>query len=190
MRIGYLRVSTKTQNPDRQVDGLRDLCDKLYIERLSAVADKRPVFDQVLGELKRGDTLFVWDLDRAFRSTEDALFHEKALRKRGIKFHAMNFEIETQSAEGRYAYILAAAAAERERMKISERTIEGLNAARARGQRLGPPAKMTDAQIIAAKAKIDAKQATLASIAAASGVHPSTVLRSIRRLEQSTEMQN
>lgn len=57
MKIGYLRVSTKTQNPDRQIDGLKDLCDKLYIERLSAVADNRPVFDRVLSELKQGDTL-------------------------------------------------------------------------------------------------------------------------------------
>ena len=77
MKIGYLRVSTKTQRPDRQINGLKDLCDQLYIETLSAVADKRPVFDKVLSTLKRGDTLFVWDLDRAFRSTEDAIFHEK-----------------------------------------------------------------------------------------------------------------
>ncbi len=51
MKIGYLRVSTKTQRPDRQINGLKELCDRLYIETLSAVADKRPVFDQVLNEL-------------------------------------------------------------------------------------------------------------------------------------------
>ena len=113
------------------------MCDKLHIEKLSAVAKKRPVFDRVLHELKRGDTLFVWDLYRAFRSTEDALYHGKDLRKRGIKFHAMNFEIETETADGKYSYVITAAAAERERKKISERTIEGLKAARLRGSRLG-----------------------------------------------------
>ena len=183
MKIGYLRVSTKTQRPDRQINGLKDLCDRLYIETLSAVADKRPVFDRVLRTLKRGDTLFVWDLDRAFRSTEDALYHEKDLRKRGIKFHAMNFEIETETADGKYSYVVTAAAAERERKKISERTIEGLKAARLRGQRLGPPPKMTDAQICTAKLKIEAKEATVAEMATLNRVHPSTVLRSIRRLE-------
>ncbi len=139
MKIGYLRVSTKTQRVDRQISGLKDLCDRLYIEKLSAVAKKRPIFDKVLNELKSGDTLFVWDLDRAFRSKEDALYHEKDLRKRGIKFHAMNFEIETDTADGKYTYVVAAAASERERKKISERTIEGLKEAVKRGQRLGPP---------------------------------------------------
>ncbi len=185
MKIGYLRVSTKTQRPDRQINGLKELCDRLYIEKLSAVADKRPVFDQVLNELERGDTLFVWDLDRAFRSTEDALYHEKNLRKRGIKFHAMNFEIETDTADGKYSYVITAAAAERERKKTSERTIEGLKEAVKRGAILGRPPKMTDAQIHAAKQKIEAKQASVAEMAALNGVHPSTVTRSIRRYKKS-----
>ncbi len=183
MKIGYLRVSTKAQKLDRQINGLEDLCDKLYIEKLLAVAKKRPVFDRVLHELNRGDTLFVWDLDRTFRSTEDALYHEKDLRKRGIKFHAMNFKIETETADGKYSYVVTAAAAERERKKISERIIKGIKAARLRGQRLGPPPKMTDAQIRTAKLKIEAKEATVAEMAALNGVHPSTVIRSIRRLE-------
>ena len=183
MKIGYLRVSTKTQKLDRQINGLEDLCDKLYIEKLSAVAKKRPVFDKVLHELKRGDTLFVWDLDRAFRSTEDALYHEKDLRKRGIKFHAMNFDIETDTADGKYSYVVTAAAAERERKKISERTIEGLKAARKRGSRFGAPPKLTNQQIRNAKRKIETKQASVTEMAAMYNVHPSTITRSIRRLD-------
>jgi len=183
MKIGYLRVSTKTQRPDRQISGLKDLCDRLYIEKLSAVAEKRPIFDKVLSELTHGDTLFVWDLDRAFRSTEDALFHEKDLRERGIKFHAMNFEIATDTADGKYSYTVTAAAAERERKKISERTIEGLKEAVKRGVRLGPPTKMTDAEILTAQRKIETKEASVAEMAALNGVHPSTVARSIKRLK-------
>ena len=184
MKIGYLRVSTKTQRPDRQINGLKDLCDKLYIEKLSAVAEKRPIFDKVLSELVSGDTLFVWDLDRAFRSTEDALFHEKDLRKRGIKFHAMNFEIDTVTADGKYSYTITAAAAERERKKISERTIEGLKEAVKRGQRLGPPLKLSESQVFTAKRKIEAMEASTVGMAALYGVHPSTITRSIKRLEE------
>ncbi len=182
MKIGYLRVSTKTQKLDRQINGLKDLCDRLYVEKLSAVAKRRPVFDKVLSELKRGDTLFVWDLDRAFRSTEDALYHEKSLRKRGIRFHARNFVIETGTADGKYSYVITAAAAERERKKISERTLEGLEAARKRGARFGAPPKMSDEQVRAAKLKIEAKEASVAEMARLNGVHPSTISRSIRRL--------
>ncbi len=183
MKIGYLRVSTKTQKLDRQINGLEDLCDRLYIEKLSAVAKRRPVFDKVLRELKRGDTLFVWDLDRAFRSTEDALYHEKDLRKRGIKFHAMNFDIETDTADGKYSYVITAAAAERERKKTSERTIEGLKEAVKRGAILGRPPIMSDEQIHAAKQKIEANEASVAQMATLHNVHPSTITRSIRRLD-------
>ena len=145
---------------------------------------KRPIFDKVLGELKRGDTLFVWDLDRAFRSTEDALYHEKDLRKRGIKFYAMNFEIDTETADGKYSYTITAAAAERERKKISERTIEGLKEAVKRGVRLGPPLKLSESQVRVAMQKIEAKEATVAEMAARYDVHPSTITRSIGRLKE------
>ncbi|MEP2987310.1 MAG: recombinase family protein, partial [Roseibium sp.] len=72
-KIGYLRVSKHEQSPDRQIDGLRGLCDELHIERLSAVSAKRPVFEALVAQLKSGDALVVWDLDRAFRSTIDAI---------------------------------------------------------------------------------------------------------------------
>lgn len=185
MIYGYLRVSTKTQRIDRQANGLKDICDKLYVERLSATAAKRPIFEQVLNELQSGDTLVVWDLDRAFRNAEDALAHRRRLCSRGIEFRAMNIEIDTQSADGKYNYTMAAAAAERERDKISERTIEGLVAARLRGSRLGRPPKMTNRQIVSAKQKIDAKEASVAELAALNGVQPWTLTRAIKRLIQS-----
>lgn len=184
MIIGYLRVSTKEQKTDRQIDGLKPLCDELHIERMSAVADQRPVLDQVLRKLNAGDTLLVWDLDRAFRSTEDAIAHARSLRERGIAFQAVNFVIDTITADGNYAFQINAAAAERERRKISERTKEGLKAARARGVRLGRRPKMTDDQIRAAILKLDANADTT-QVAAEYGVHPWTLVRSIRRLEQS-----
>ncbi len=71
--IGYARVSRDYMNEDRQTDKLREICDQIYVEKLSAVAKKRPKFDNALTSLKRGDTLIVLDLDRAFRSSIDAL---------------------------------------------------------------------------------------------------------------------
>lgn len=56
-KLGYIRVSTTEQNPDRQINGLKPICDKLYIEKISATAQKRPVFDRLLKSLKAGDTL-------------------------------------------------------------------------------------------------------------------------------------
>ena len=68
-----MRVSTLEQRPDRQVEGLSAICDELHIERLSATSRSRPVYEAVVRRLEPGDTLVVWDLDRAFRSTADVL---------------------------------------------------------------------------------------------------------------------
>jgi len=188
MKIGYLRVSTEEQKPDRQIDALAPICDELHLEKLSAVAKKRPVFDRILRQLKSGDTLVVWDLDRAFRSTVDAITQAEQMRERGIEFQVVTLGVDTSTADGKLVYTFIAAMAEHERGRLSERTKQGLAAARKRGQRLGPPPKMTDAKILAAKLKIEAKEASVAEMAALNGVHPSTITRSIRRLEASKKI--
>jgi len=185
MKIGYLRVSTEEQKPDRQIDALAPICDELHLEKLSAVAKKRPVFDRILEQLKSGDTLVVWDLDRAFRSAKDALNELDNLRERGIEIQIASIHIDTATPHGMLIYTFISGLAEFERRLLSERTKQGLAAARKRGQRLGPPPKMTDAKILTAKLKIEAKEASVAEMAALNGVHPSTITRSIRRLEAS-----
>ena len=184
MKIGYLRISTKGQRPDRQIDGLQGHCDKLYIETLSAVSAKRPVFEAILDELSGGDTLVVWDLDRAFRSTEDAIVHERQLRDRGITFKALNMVVDTSTADGNYNYQTRAAAAEHERRKISERTKEGLRAARKRGKQLGQPPKMSDIQISEAIHLLATTDITRKQLSYRYNVHPWTLSRSILRYEK------
>ena len=181
MIIGYIRISTQKQRNERQVRGMESLCDKLYIETGSAGSEKRPVFAQVLQKLRCGDTLLVWDMDRAFRSTEDAIVHARELEARGVGFQAVNFVIDTETADGNYAYQVNAAAAERERRKISERTKQGLEAARKRGARLGRPPKLTDAQLANAQRLLDTQRTKLSHLANELAVHPSTLARSLRR---------
>lgn len=146
-KLGYLRISKSEQSPDRQIDGLRGMCDKIYIETLSAVSAKRPVFEKVLTKLKSGDTLVVWDLDRAFRSTIDAITTAEKLKKRGIKFQIISLSIDTATPHGEFAYTIMAAAAQFERRLLCKRTKEGLEATRKRGTRLGRPPKLSKAQI-------------------------------------------
>lgn len=183
MKIGYLRVSTEDQRPDRQIDGLRPLCDALRIEKVSACSSSRPVFDALFNELVSGDTLVVWDLDRAFRSTVDAIIHAEKLRERDIEFQIVTLGVDTSTADGKLIYTVIAALAEHERNRLSERTKEGLRAAVNRGKRLGRPRAMTKEQVISAKLRIKNKDATVAQIAKSAGVHPWTVTRAIKRLD-------
>lgn len=142
-RIGYIRVSTRAQLTDRQTKALEAECDALHVEYVSAVADARPIFEAALDALTEGDTFVVLDLDRAFRSSIDAMLTADALRGRGVKMRILSLPIDTATAEGELFYTMVAAFANFERRIISRRTKEGLEAARRRGVVLGRPPSLT-----------------------------------------------
>jgi len=180
-KIGYLRVSTAEQRPDRQIDGLRHICDELHIEKVSATSKRRPVYESVIAALQPGDVFVIWDLDRGFRSAKDALVELDRLRSRGVEIRIANLAIDTSTPYGMLLYTFVSGLAEFERRLLSQRTREGLAAARKRGKRLGRPPKMTTAQVKAASRKLARKPSDTAAIAAHYGVHPWTLLRAIKR---------
>ncbi|MEM6276689.1 MAG: recombinase family protein [Pseudomonadota bacterium] len=181
-RLGYIRVSTRSQIADRQVVQLEDACDTLHVEHVSAVARERPVFEAVLTELRKGDTLVVADLDRAFRSSIDAIMTAENLRERGIRFQVLSFPVDTMSEEGELFFTILAAFAQFERRIISRRTREGLEAARRRGRRLGRPTILTQETVQDAHAWIVETGLPCAYVAALLGVSRITLQRGFRRL--------
>ena len=147
--IGYLRVSTDKQTTARQADALEGLCDELRIEpSMSATAKKRPVFSELLKDLAEGDTLVLWDLDRAFRSAEDALRVRRMLMGRGVLMRIMTLHVDPYTETGGFIYTVMAASAELERIRLIRRTKEGIAAARKRGKRVGRPRK-SDLPVVA-----------------------------------------
>ena len=165
MKIGYLRVSTEEQRPDRQFDGLKDICDEVFIEKISAVSKRRPVYEKVKKRLNKGDRLIVWDLDRAFRSTLDALQEVNCLRKRGIEFQIMTINLDTSTPHGKLCYTVMAAFAEFERTNLIERTKEGMAAAKRRGKHIGRPYKLSPETISYALFEIQSGRATITTMA-------------------------
>ncbi|WP_051034624.1 recombinase family protein [Rhizobium sp. CF142] len=180
-KIAYLRVSTAEQNPDRQIEGLKHIADELHIETLSAVARHRPVYDRVIGRLRRGDMLVVWALDRAYRSAKDALIELDALRERGVYFQIANLDLDTTTPHGRFIYTIMSGASQYEREMLIERTKEGIAAARAQGKRIGRPPKLTQIQLFDAHHRIVTGQATRVQIAAEYKIAPWSLTRAIKR---------
>lgn len=180
-KIGYLRVSTAEQKPDRQVDGLEHICDELHIERLSAVGKRRPVYEAVMASLQPGDVFVIWDLDRAFRSTKDALVELDRLHSRGVEILIANLNIDTGTPVGMLLYTFISGLAEFERRLLSQRTREGLAAARRRGVVLGRPRKVTCHQAADADRRLREGAADIVTIAAELHVHPWTLSRALRR---------
>lgn len=179
-KIGYLRVSTAEQSPDRQVDGLKDLCDELHVEKVSAVSRKRPVYEKVVKKLRPGDVLVIWDLDRAYRSARDALSQLDALHQRDVHFHIAKLSIDTATPTGRFLYTVMGGLAEFERLTLSQRTKEGLLAARRRGARLGRPPKLDASQLAAARDRLRHGE-SLRCVARSLAVSPWTMTRALRR---------
>lgn len=180
-RIAYLRVSTAEQRPDRQIEGLKHIADELHIETLSAVAKRRPVYEHVVERLSAGDALVIWDLDRAYRTSKDAINEMDALRARGIHFHIANLHLDTTTPHGRLIYTVLGALAEFERETLAQRTKEGIEAARRRGKRIGRPPKLTDRQLAHARRRIETGRQTRAQIAVEYGVWPWTLTRALNR---------
>lgn len=180
-KFGYLRVSTQEQRPDRQIDGLKGRCDRLYIETLSAVSPNRPVFEGLIKRLKPGDTLVVWDLDRAFRSVVDAVTQADRLRAKGVEFEIANLQIDTATPAGRLIYTVMSAFAEFERRTLIQRTREGLEAARRRGVRLGRPPKLNSDQLAQARERLLSGAETITHVARAFGVASWTLSRALRK---------
>ena len=180
-KIAYIRVSTPEQRHDRQVEGLREQCDELHVETVSAGDTKRPVYEEVLARLGPGDMLVVWDLDRAFRSVVDALTEADKLRARGIHFRVANFNIDTSTPAGIFVYTMLSALAEFERRTLAQRTREGMEAARKRGARIGRPPVLNDRQLRDARDRIKAE--SISCVAKDLGVPRGTLSRSLRRYE-------
>lgn len=182
MKAGYLRVSTDEQRPDRQIDALRAVCDELHVETVSAVAKSRPVYEALIAGLKKGDTLVVWQVDRAYRSTVDAITEVEKLHQRNINFLIVSLDVDTATADGMLVYTVIAAMAQWERATLSERTKQGLAAARRRGKRLGRPPKLTPDQTKRALDLLAKPGATIDGIAQKFGVSGRTLARRLSEL--------
>lgn len=178
MKYGYIRVSTEDQKEDRQVDALKDICDEIAIEKLSAVSTSRPKFDKLISSLGKGDALVVLDLDRAFRSTVDAVTVAEDLRKRGVNLQIINLSVDTSTPAGELVYTVMAAASQHERRLTIQRINEGLRAAKKRGVKLARPKKLSDGDLDRARLLI-AHGERIRDIAPSFKVHWRTLVRAL-----------
>jgi DNA invertase Pin-like site-specific DNA recombinase len=139
--LGYARVSSLDQDPQLQINALEKAgCWPIVQEKVSGVATKRPVRDEILAQVKAGDTVTVWKLDRWGRSAADLLTVIAGLDKRGVRFRCLTQPLDTRSAFGKMQLTLLAAFAEFERSLIVECTVAGRQRRLDEGKHPGGPA--------------------------------------------------
>jgi DNA invertase Pin-like site-specific DNA recombinase len=140
MKFGYARVNTLDQNLDMQLDALKQAgCEKIFEEKISGKRDDRPELIRLLDQLREGDILVVYKLDRLGRSTFKLLELTAEFEKKGVEFVSIVDGIDTTTPLGKFFFRTTASIAELERDIIAERTRTGLQAARARGRNGGRP---------------------------------------------------
>lgn len=150
--IGYARVSTRDQNPEAQTDVLTTAgCEQIFTDKASGKLASRPKLDKALEYLRAGDILVITKLDRLGRSVRNLIDLVGELDKRGVGLRVLHQGIDTTTPGGRLFFHIVAAIAEFERDLISERTNDGLAAARARGRKGGRRPKLTDNKLTVAR---------------------------------------
>ncbi|MCX7089147.1 MAG: recombinase family protein [Methylococcales bacterium] len=148
MKIGYARVSTKEQSLSMQVDALKKAgCDQIHEEIASGAKTSRPVLEEIMRNLRDGDTLVIWKLDRLGRNLAHLIHLTTKLIEKKVGLISLNDPIDTSTAQGRMVFGIFASLSEFERELIRERTQAGLTSARARGRKGGRPKGMTQAAI-------------------------------------------
>lgn len=176
IKIGYARVSTVEQNLDLQIDALRQAgCTKFYSDEVTGTKADREGLEKARQDLREGDTLVVWRLDRLGRSIKDLIKWVQELDERGIGFVSLHENIDTSTATGRFTFHLFGALAEFERNIIIERTQAGLRAARARGRKGGRPPALSPKKRQRAVELYNEKKLSLKEICDMMGVSKTTL---------------
>ena len=144
----YIRVSKDEQTPENQRIRLVDYCNRnnyLYdvFEEIESTRKTRPIKEKLLNLLRKRefDAVIVYKLDRWARSTVELILEVEELLSKGVLFISFSENIDFGSPMGKLQFTLLSAFAEFERNLIRERTMEGLNRARAQGKKLGRPLK-------------------------------------------------
>jgi DNA invertase Pin-like site-specific DNA recombinase len=134
-KIGYIRVSSLDQNPERQLDGIA--LDKVFTDRASARDTNRPQLQAALNHVRSGDTLVVHSMDRLARNVEDMLRLVREMNDRGVSVQFikenMNFTTGNDDPRSTLMFTMLSAFAQFERSLIKERQREGIALAKAKG---------------------------------------------------------
>ncbi len=178
MILGYARVSTEEQNLDGQLDALTSAgAEKIFSEHVSGAGKQRPEFQRLMDHLREGDVVTVTKYDRLSRSLQELLEIVETIRSKGAGFRSLAEDIDTTTPAGRLVFHVFASIAQFERERISERTREGLAAARKRGRVGGRPPALTASQAAEVRRMRDIEHRSVSEIADLFKVSLNTVRR-------------
>jgi DNA invertase Pin-like site-specific DNA recombinase len=190
----YIRVSTKDQTPDLQINDLLSYCQRkgwaasnvcVYLDLgQSGTKAQRPALKQLLEDIhkRKVDIVLVWKLDRLFRSLKHLVNTLNDWAGQGIEFISHQDNIDLSTASGRLMMQIMGSFAEFEASLIRERCVAGQRAARLRGRLPGRKRSFTPEQVKSMLA-LRERGMTFKDIGNSLGVRDTTVMRTLRGLK-------
>lgn len=151
MIFGYARVSTLDQNLNRQIDALKaNGAEEIIQEKKTGTKADRPQLNRLLDKLRKGDVILISELTRLSRSRKDLFMLADKIQEKGANIKSLKeLWLDTTTPYGKLFFTFAAGLSEFERDLISQRTREGLAAARARGHNGGRREKLDETKKLA-----------------------------------------
>lgn len=149
IKIGYCRVSSQGQNPERQIVALEEQgVEKIFTEKLSGKDKNRPKLQEMLNFIREGDTLVIESISRLARNTKDFLEIVNDLTEGGVEVVSLKENIDTSTPQGKFICTIFGALYELERESIKQRQMEGISRAKERGISFGRPPILIDSNFM------------------------------------------
>lgn len=181
MKVGYIRVSKREQNPDLQRRELEAAgCERVFEERISSRKADHPQLGAAIDYCRKGDALVVWKLDRFGRSLKELIELVNGLNERGVEFVSLRESLDTTTPGGKLVFHVFGSVAEFERDIIRERTMAGLEAARARGRKGGRKSVMDRKKVALASKLMRDRETPMSEVCQAVGVSKATIYRHLK----------
>lgn len=180
-RVGYIRVSSSDQNPERQLEGVE--LDKRFIDQASGKDIKRPALSELVSYVREGDTVVVHSMDRLARNLDDlrrlvSAFTNKKVRVCFVK-EGLTFTGE-DSPMSNLLLSLMGSFAEFERALLRERQMEGIAIARKKGLYKGRKKVLSQEDVTLLQQQINNGQ-TKASVARDKGISRETLYKYLKK---------
>ena len=187
--VGYCRVSKEDMCLDRQIDSLAAAGvpqRNIYKEKTTGTKRERIELDRMIDSLKPGETVIVCELTRLSRSTKDLFEIVELIESKGAQIKSLKEPwLDTTTPQGKLLFTIFSGLSQFERDLLSERTISGLKAAKARGRSGGRPRIRTD-KALTVKALYD-RGVTIAEIVRQTGLSRSTVYRVLKDTDKTRQ---
>lgn len=180
--FGYARVPAPEQTQDTQLEVLEGAgCQRIFQDKITAISLKRPALDELLSQLRPGDTIIVACFFRLGRNRDHAIKLVHSFHQKGVHFKALDLGIDTTTPSGKFMTSIFASLAEYDRMVMLEKTRVGQQMAAAQGKHVGRPRGLSSDNLSKVKMSME-KGLSMAEIVELTGISLSSVKRYRRYL--------